>query len=476
MGGMPYLLFGGMGLLIYCGYRRQAKKLAPQLADAGAEIGGIGHVRASLPANSPEDLPPGRSTGQSRRLRFSPFAAARRGRRRESEAGHRRTQPRHRTARPPHRRHRRSKLLEAVAGRIRGGTSYQQLLAAPLLAGVRGIQPRPVGFKFHAVLVVNSAHLASLAAADHDRWLPLFWAIDNFKASQATNKAEEGDWMMPPVNEAKLPVRGGREASASPRRWTTGTRRPPTAPPRRWPARCRRSEAIELFWRYGARDFRDIGHKAIYVANSWRTLQTIGWRHAEPVLRSLAFALLEHEGDNPAKRDADPDRPWRENLKRAAAVPRRLADRQADRPTRRPSCSTPCAPAAPPTRPAKVTDVLKKGVASVIAVGRPVPAAPARLLMRQPGIVGLHCVTTANALHFAYGHTGNDETRRMMLLQAAAFLPMFRKAMAGRGTKLADLRARHAGEGGSQEQGRRRRSRRSSPTQAATACSRRARR
>ena len=32
--------------------------------------------------------------------------------------------------------------------------------------------------------------------------------------------------------------------------------------------------------------------------------------------------------------------------------------------------------------------------------------------MRQPGIVGLHCVTTINALHFAYQTTGNDETRR----------------------------------------------------------------
>src|SRR5690242_20407030 len=68
------------------------------------------------------------------------------------------------------------RLLEVVAGRIRGGLSYQPLLAALLLAGVRSIQPRPVGFKFHAVLVVNSAHLASLAAPDGDRWLPLFWA------------------------------------------------------------------------------------------------------------------------------------------------------------------------------------------------------------------------------------------------------------------------------------------------------------
>ena len=40
----------------------------------------------------------------------------------------------------------REKLLEVVADRVRKGTSYGQLLAAVLLAGVRGIQPRPVGF------------------------------------------------------------------------------------------------------------------------------------------------------------------------------------------------------------------------------------------------------------------------------------------------------------------------------------------
>src|SRR5438105_6072672 len=37
-----------------------------------------------------------------------------------------------------------SRLMEAIAERVRNGTSYQQLLAAVMLAGVRGIQPRPV--------------------------------------------------------------------------------------------------------------------------------------------------------------------------------------------------------------------------------------------------------------------------------------------------------------------------------------------
>src|SRR5262249_21605851 len=98
----------------------------------------------------------------------------------------------------------RKSLLEKVAAEVRKGTSYQQLLGAVFLAGGRGIQPRPVGYKFHAVLVISSAHLATQAADDGDRWLPLFWALDYFKSSQADNKAK-GGWMMAPVAESKLP-------------------------------------------------------------------------------------------------------------------------------------------------------------------------------------------------------------------------------------------------------------------------------
>src|SRR5215210_2708540 len=98
----------------------------------------------------------------------------------------------------------RDRVLEEVAARIHRGLSYREVLAALLLAGVRNIQPRPVGFKFHAVLVVNSAHLASLASPDSDRWLPIFWAIDQFKASQARD-VQEGNWTMGPVEESKVP-------------------------------------------------------------------------------------------------------------------------------------------------------------------------------------------------------------------------------------------------------------------------------
>ena len=53
--------------------------------------------------------------------------------------------------------------------------------------------------------------------------------------------------------------------------------------------------------------------------------------------------------------------------------------------------------------------------------------------MRQPGIIGLHGLTTTNALKYGYRTTGDDNTRRMLLLQNCAFLPMFRSAAEGRG-------------------------------------------
>ena len=99
----------------------------------------------------------------------------------------------------------RDRLLEEVAVRLQRGLTYRELLAALLLAGVRNIQPRPVGFKFHAVLVVNSAHLASISSPDSDRWLPIFWALDYFKSAQAQD-VREGDWTMAPVNDPKVPT------------------------------------------------------------------------------------------------------------------------------------------------------------------------------------------------------------------------------------------------------------------------------
>jgi hypothetical protein len=330
----------------------------------------------------------------------------------------------------------RDRLLEEVAGRIRRGLAYRDVVAALLLAGVRNVQPRPtVGFKFHAVLVVHSAHLASLAAADGDRWLPLFWALDYFKVAQDQN-TKEGGWRLGPVDEARVPP--ARKAAPTLAEALDKWDEPAADAAAAGVARSVGSDAaFELFVRYGARDFRDIGHKAIYVANAFRTLQTIGWQHAEPVLRSLAYALLRHEGDSPAGRDDPADRPGRRNQERAGQFAAGWAEGKPD--------------------PAATTDLLaalRQGtaddaagaVAGLLAHGAGPQSAwdavhlgAGELLARQPGIVALHAVTSANALRYAFTASGDDATRRWLLLQAAAFVALFREAAKGRGA-LADVR------------------------------------
>ena len=53
------------------------------------------------------------------------------------------------------------------------------------------------------------------------------------------------------------------------------------------------------------------------------------------------------------------------------------------------------------------------------------------LLMRNPGILSLHAVTTTNAIRYIFERTRSDETRRMLLLQNAAFLPFYRSGRSG---------------------------------------------
>jgi hypothetical protein len=330
----------------------------------------------------------------------------------------------------------RDRLLEEVAARVKKGLGYKDVLAALLLAGVRNVQPRPnVGFKFHAVLVVNSAHLASLAGPDAERWLPIFWALDNFKSSQAQTIKESG-WRMKPVDEMKLPPYRKAKAAfvTAMESWDEEAADAAVA------ALARTASAgdlFDVFARLGCRDFRDIGHKAIYVSNAFRALQAIGWHHAEPVLRSLAYALLQHEGDNPAKRDGAPDRPGRKNAELVKQIHREWVDGKVQ-----PEATTELLAALRDGSERETAELVVKllnaGV-SPKSVWDGLLLGAGECLMRQPGIVGLHTLTTMNALWYAYNTCANDETRRLFMLQGASFLPLFRAAMTGRG-KVGDTR------------------------------------
>lgn len=325
----------------------------------------------------------------------------------------------------------RQRLLEEVAAKIQAGTSYREVLAALLLAGVRNVQPRPsVGFKFHSVLVVNSAHLASRSSPDTDRWLPIFWAIDYFKATQLEEERTSG-WKMSAVDETAIPPASKARSAFihAMDNWDVEAADAAVA----GIARHAGANAVfELFYRYGARDYRSIGHKAIFVANSWRTLQSVGWRHAEPVLRSLAFALLNYGQQNPVSNDLLPDRPWRQNLELQSKIRDTWHDGKVDEKATRTMLAT-LRSGTHDDAPAQAVELLNQGIAPP-SIWDAIFVGSGELLMRQPGIIGLHSLTTANALHYAYQASRDDSTRRMLLLQGCAFIPMFRQSAQDRGS------------------------------------------
>ncbi len=319
----------------------------------------------------------------------------------------------------------RDRVLEEVAAKIKRGTSYREVLAALQLAGVRNIQPRPVGFKFHAVLVVNSAHLASLASPDTDRWLPIFWAIDAFKSSQAQD-VQQGDWAMGEIDESAIPPsHKARQALIDAlENWDEAAADTAIV------GMCRTAGANEIFEilsRYGARDFRELGHKEIYTANSFRCLGAIGWQHAEPIMRSLVFAMLDRVGDkavNPAKADLPADRPYRRNVDRAKEIREGWLNGKLDSDATREMLGTIRDGSANDTS-AKALELLNRGVAPQSLWDAFFDGA-GEMLMRAPGIASLHATTFTNAAHYAFQHCREEETRKLLLLQNAAFLPLYR--------------------------------------------------
>lgn len=316
----------------------------------------------------------------------------------------------------------REQILETAVARLKSGLSYRQLVAGLFLAGIRNIKPRPVGFKFHAVMVIGSAHQLSLDAAQPDRLIPFFWALDNFKSSQAQD-VKEGDWTLSSVRDGDIPTSSQAIArfTEAMDRWDESAADAAVAGLYR---SASANQVMELIWPYAVRDWQNIGHKAIYAACAWRTLQVIGWEHAEPVLRSLVYGLLNGGASDTAV-------PYDQNLVLAGQI---RADWTGGRPD--PTVTTALIQtlrqASPKEAAVAVVEYLNKGV-SPDSLWDAILLAAAELLMRQQAIVPLHATTATNALFYIYRESGQDLTRRLALLQAASWIALFRDGARARG-------------------------------------------
>ncbi|MGI9515561.1 MAG: hypothetical protein ACR2NP_00825, partial [Pirellulaceae bacterium] len=317
----------------------------------------------------------------------------------------------------------RDKCFDAVAGAIRNGTSYRNLMAALYLAGIRNITSSHTGGPLHAVFVMHSAHQMSLDSAPDEQLLPMFWALDNFKATQERGSRLEK--MQPFRGQPVAPEAAIREFAVAMDSFDAD--RAESAMMGMLES-LGAHEIIEQMWQYGARDYRAIGHKAIYLSNGWRTLQTIGWQHAEPTMRHLARAMVAYDPSSRSSGFTMDEQSYNGNLLRARenvdALPASWTG-ESDQPQVVEELLAVIRTGDHDAACDFVIDKLKSGAARAGTIWDAVHLAAGEIVMRQATIRPVHAVTSANAIHYAFRQSTRTETRLLLLLQAAGWMCHF---------------------------------------------------
>ena len=314
----------------------------------------------------------------------------------------------------------REKCFDVFINRMSNGLPYRHLMSALFLAGVRNIDSAHVGGNLHTVFVVHSAHQLGLDSGIDQRLLPMFWALDYFKRVQESGRQTK---LMPSFADNLPDVREPFEllengcvefdADRIERALITLVRTRGAA------------DIAEPLWRLAARDFIPLGHKAIYMANAWRTLQTIGWQYAEPTLRSLAHSLASYHGEGKFSMENQCyNENWRLAKSSAPRLPANWAGKRSD--------TTFVKELVEIMRIGKhleaaklVIDRLLDGSVQVASVWDAVHLAAGEIVLRQATIGSMHGVTAANAIHYGFTQASKAETRLLLLLQGIGFVCHF---------------------------------------------------
>ena len=320
-------------------------------------------------------------------------------------------------------------IYDETAKAIAAGASPEVLLAASFLAGVQDIRPHGVGGKFHAVLMVESAYQLLHLASPQDQYRIALFALWDFKRCQQRDRDEEGDWVLPPAPQVKFAT----EAAAR-REFLAGMDAWDLAQADRGivgllPYHDRES-LFALLWRYGARCYADLGHKIIFCAHADRTLQTVGWKHAEPVLRSLIRGLLYVTDEGPEVAV------WNRSLGQVDQFPAswQKASGSNDDPRR----SLEVLQAMRGTDPAAAQQVLLDALKDDVGIatlwdglrlrGAEVFYCRHADAERRHGPV--HTVTELNAFGHVWRSTDDDELRKLVLLQLVGWIASLETDMA----------------------------------------------
>ena len=129
--------------------------------------------------------------------------------------------------------------------------------------------------------------------------------------------------------------------------------------------------------------------------------------------------MLDLQGDRPG-----PIGPYETNLENAKKVRDEWQIGKADPGATRSLLET-IRQASPEEASAEAVKLLNDGVAPG-SLWDAVLLASSEMMMRNPGIISLHATTAANALHFMFHASGDDTSRKLALLQAVGWQPLYR--------------------------------------------------
>ena len=309
------------------------------------------------------------------------------------------------------------------------GASPRDLLGAALLAGTREVAPAPIGGQVHAMMMVASAGDMGAWLRGRHAVLPALFNLDRVKNSQARD-ATERDWTMPPAPpvDARPTSVLAREFTAAMAEWQApAADRLATA----LHASLSAGEFFELLWPWAVRDFRVIGHKAIYAAQAHRALQDLGWRHGRDVVRSVLLGVLDENpyGNTPSEKSRQILALFPANQARAAALA--AAPEAAADPARSRELAAAMRGLDPEAAATAIAAAAKDG-ASAPTLWDALRLRAFEQLLRLPNIVGVHPVTSVNALHHIASCTRDAALARLAMLQAASWLSLFEETISAR--------------------------------------------
>ena len=318
-------------------------------------------------------------------------------------------------------------LLAALIPRIQAGLRPMQLLGGLAIAACREVSPYPhVGFRYHAVMMLRSVELSVAGIPDGRRWLPLLWTADYFKAASA-QQHNVRPWSLPPIGTS---VGNAPPLTAALLEWDRdGADRAAHA----MVAGGRAGAALQTLMFHAARDFRAIGHKTIAAANADRLYRALGDDPllAEPLVRSLALAVQNPQGDAaPAGHQHLADLDWKVNRPLAANLPADWSRGRED-PSAARALLQEFRTADSDQAVTASVDMLNEGIGAH-TVWEAVAMFAAEMILRRNDIVAVHANTTADAMRYCFAASDTDAARRLLLLQAVAFMPRFLQLSAPR--------------------------------------------